>query len=137
MPVTSALNICMPPEEFSIGSTARVKSMIPIPPIHCISDRHICIPWLRSETVGITDAPVVVNPDIASKYASDMVSLVVLSRNGIIPKIEKTTQTRAVSRNPSRLPISNRRGLTQNAARAPQPSVDAIAIRNAYKSSSP
>ena len=52
IPVTSALNICIPPEELSIGSTAKVKRMIPMPPIHCIMARHRFMPWLigaRSE----------------------------------------------------------------------------------------
>lgn len=55
--------------------------------------------------------------------------------NGIIPKSEKTTHTSAVSRNPSRLPMSNRAGLTQAVARIPTARVTAMAQRNGIQSS--
>ena len=70
MPVTSALNICMPPEWLSMGMTASVNRIIPMPPIHCIMARHRCTPWLMSLTEFKTVAPVVVKPDMASKKAS-------------------------------------------------------------------
>ena len=95
----------MPPDELSIGMTARVKSMIPMPPIHCIMARQICMPWLMFSIESSTDAPVVVKPDMDSKKASLTDTGVELKMNGIMPKIEKTIQTIDVSRNPSRLPV--------------------------------
>ncbi len=105
MPVTSALNICMPPEWLSMGITARVNRIIPMPPIHCIRHRHICMPCEKLSIDRSTEAPVVVNPDIDSKKASLSVSGVPHSINGSMPKQENTIHTSDVIRNPSRLPI--------------------------------
>ena len=137
IPVTSALNICIPPDELSIGSTASVNRMIPMPPIHCISERHICTAWLSAALLSITEAPVVVKPDMASKKASDTLMLISLSMNGIIPNAENTTHTMAVSRNPQRLPISNLLGRTHVVTTIPVATVIAMAHRKASKSSSP
>ena len=98
MPVTSALNICMPPEWLSIGMTASVNSMIPMPPSHCMSARHRCMPWLMPSMLSSTEAPVVVKPDIASKKASGTLTALVQNRKGSMPKMENTTHTMAVSR---------------------------------------
>ena len=43
---------------------------MPIPPSHCENWRHIAIDWLSAGISVSTLAPVVVIPDIASKYAS-------------------------------------------------------------------
>ena len=70
MPVTSALNICIPPEVLSIGTTASVKRMIPRPPIHCVMHLQTSIDLGTLSSDGSTDAPVVVKPLIVSKKAS-------------------------------------------------------------------
>ena len=137
MPVTSALNICMPPDELSIGTTARVNRMIPIPPIHCISARHIWMEWLRLSMSSITDTPVVENPDIDSKNASLTDSCALLIMKGSMPKSEKTTHTKAVSRNPSRLPMLVRDGRTPNVINAPAPAVMPALMANGTRSPSP
>ena len=98
MPVTSALNICMPPEWFSRGTTASVNRMIPMPPIHCIKALHRWIPWPIPSTLGRMDAPVVVNPDTASKNASDIPMGREHSMKGSSPNSDSTIQTEAVSR---------------------------------------
>ena len=85
--------------------------MIPIPPIHCIIERQKRIPRGSSSTSIITDAPVVVNPDIVSKKPSVNPLTVPESRNGIIPKREKNTHTVAVSNKPSRLRMALLLGL--------------------------
>ena len=41
--------------------------MIPIPPSHCVNWRHMSIDWSSAEMSVRIEAPVVVNPDIASK----------------------------------------------------------------------
>ena len=105
IPVTSALNICIPPDELSIGMTASVKSIIPIPPIHCISARHISTECDRALMSSATDTPVVEKADMDSKNASVNLIGVEQSMNGTRPKNENTIQTSAVSRNPSRLPM--------------------------------
>ncbi len=105
IPVTSALNMSIPPEELSIGITAKVNSIMPIPPSHCMVARHMCMPWLICVTSSSTLAPVVVNPDIASKKASLKLIGILQNMNGSMPNMENTTHTIAVSRKPSRLLI--------------------------------
>ena len=111
MPVTSALNICIPPDELSIGMTASVNRIIPMPPIHCISERQTKMPWLMPEMSVRTDAPVVVKALMESKKASVKLSPGDPIMNGINPNSENITHTSDVSRNPSRFPISEKRGL--------------------------
>ena len=57
--------------------------------------------------------------------------------NGIIPKNEKITHTIAVSRNPSRFPISDRRGRDRKVMALPVTAVTATPMPNAAASSSP
>ena len=127
----------MPPDELSIGTTARVNSMIPIPPIHCISARQMWMEWLRLSMSSITDTPVVENPDMDSKKASLTESCVLLMMNGSIPKSENTTHTIAVRRNPSRLPMLVRDGRTPNVINAPAPAVIPALTANGIRSPSP
>ena len=56
--------------------------------------------------------------------------------NGIMPNMENTTQTSAVSRNPSRLAIADEAGFIQNVINAPVPRVTAMVIANAQMSDS-
>ena len=66
---TSALYSCIPPT-FRKGRTARLRTMIPMPPSHWVRSRQKRMPlgldWISVSTV----APVVVKPDMASKNAS-------------------------------------------------------------------
>ena len=59
----------MPPEP-TVGSTATTSTMTPIPPIHCVIDRQNSKPLDVASMSGVTVAPVVVNPDMASNSAS-------------------------------------------------------------------
>ena len=105
-PVTSALKSCSPLCLLSMGMTASVNSMIPIPPMKWVTERHRRMPCDWFSTDSIVDAPVVVSPDIVSKKASGTGSPHGSKMNGSMPKNENTTHVRLVSRKPSRLPIS-------------------------------
>ena len=59
-----------------------------------------------------------------------------MSRKGIIPKVENATQTMAVSRKPSRVPISRLRGLMPKAISDPTVRQPAAGQRNALTSGS-
>jgi hypothetical protein len=48
---------------------ARKRTMIPIPPSHCVNWRQRITDWSTPSMSVSTLAPVVVKPDIASKYA--------------------------------------------------------------------
>jgi len=95
----SSSNSCIPPT-LSCGRMAMAVTMIPIPPIHCRIARHSKIPRGMSSSPVSTVAPVVVRPEIDSNMAS--VKLMPSARNGIAAIMGRNTQTRTVSRNPSR-----------------------------------
>ena len=61
-----------------IGRMAIVKKTIPNPPIHCVRLRQKSIPCERDSISSSIVAPVVVNPDIVSKKALVMVSMLPL-----------------------------------------------------------
>ena len=88
MPVTSALNSCMPPAWLSIGSTASEKSIIPIPPTQCITARQKSMARGNTSTSAITVRPVVVNPDMVSMKAAATLSMEWVKKNGSIPNAE-------------------------------------------------
>ncbi|BAW31439.1 conserved hypothetical protein [Methanothermobacter sp. MT-2] len=48
----------------------RAKTMIPIPPSHCVNPRQKWILYGTMSKFGNIENPVVVKPDMASKYAS-------------------------------------------------------------------
>ena len=85
---------------FSIGSTARVKRIIPIPPIKCDMARHIRIPCEQFSTSVITEAPVVVIPETDSKKADATFSPVGHKIKGRVPKMEQSCQVIPVRRKP-------------------------------------
>ena len=85
--------------------------------------RHISTLCDADSTSVITDAPVVVNPDIASKKASVILLSALSKRNGNMPKREKNTHTLAVSNKPSRRCISVSRGRMPKVINAPAPHV--------------
>ena len=77
-----------------------------MPPIHCITHRHM-IMLLETVSDDVSKvAPVVVNPLIVSKKASVNESNTPLNRKGNMPNSEKTTHTEAVSTIASLRPIS-------------------------------
>ncbi len=59
----------MPPTPNS-GRMATPSTMKPMPPSHCVSARQNSTLLAFDSISVITDAPVVVKPDIDSKYAS-------------------------------------------------------------------
>ena len=69
MPGTSAAYNCIPPIP-SKGRIASERTIIPIPPIHCVNDRQKSNPCGNDSISVRIDAPVVVNPDMVSKKAS-------------------------------------------------------------------
>ena len=73
-----------------VGTRAKVNTTIPRPPIHCVMHRQNLSPWLSPSMSDITEAPVVVNPDMASNMAS---SILIPASNmyGIMPISEKST----------------------------------------------
>ena len=76
-----------------MGNTASVNRMIPMPPIHCMSERQKRMPWGRHSTSSRMVAPVVVNPDIVSKKASVRLVMLPWMRKGNMPNSEKMTHT--------------------------------------------
>ena len=90
--------ICIPPTRSS-GRKTIATTMIPMPPSHCNNPRHKSRPLGKSSNPENTVEPVVVRPDIASKYASTIVASVAPITKGIAPKIGKATQTPVVSKN--------------------------------------
>ena len=123
IPVTSLLKSDTPPRTLSMGNTASVNRMIPIPPIHCIIERQNTTPCGICSSPVSTVAPVVVKPAIVSKKASVTLSIAPLSKNGNMPKSEKNTHTTAVSRSPSRLRIDWLVGLIKSVIIIPDSTV--------------
>jgi hypothetical protein len=68
-PGVSARYSCMPPTPSS-GRIATANTMMPMPPSQCSEARHSVSACGRLSRPLMTVAPVVVRPDIASKYAS-------------------------------------------------------------------
>ncbi len=69
----------MPPTP-STGSTASVKTMMPIPPIHCVMLRQNRIPRGSASMSPRIVAPVVVKPETVSKNASVKPGMAPVSR---------------------------------------------------------
>ena len=83
------------------------STMMPIPPSHCVSERHSSNPagW-ASMSVRIV-APVVVKPEVDSNSAS-MANIGPLKRiHGIAPINDAVTQAAATSTNASRRPSTS------------------------------
>ena len=91
----SERKICMPPTRSS-GRNAMATTTIPIPPNHCVIDRHRRMPSGRCSSPTKTVPPVVVKPDMDSNIASVRLAPVAPSMNGIAPKIGRATQTPVV-----------------------------------------
>jgi hypothetical protein len=114
VPGISASMSCWPPTA-SRGRIASASTTIPSPPSHCVKLRH------RSSARGIasmsvsTVAPVVVNPDIDSKYASTgwWSCGSETTRYGIAPNAATASQVRVTTRKPSRQPTSSWLGVSR------------------------
>ena len=135
-PVASAANtFTLPPT--SDGRMAMVKNTIPKPPIHCISERQNSMPWGKVSRSSMMLAPVVVKPDMVSKYASVMLLMEPWIRNGNIPKKENTAQAAVTSTKASRrLRMFSALRPNERKSRAP-PMVIITESRKASTSSSP
>ena len=68
-PAISAPNIIMPLNP-NRGSSASDMTIIPMPPVHCVSALQNNMLWHCASTSVMTLAPTVVNPDMVSKRAS-------------------------------------------------------------------
>ncbi len=88
----------MPPTPSS-GRNTIATTTIPTPPNHCSMPRHKSTPCDMSSSPTITVDPVVVMPDIASKYASTTRRLDSPRNSGSAPNIGATNQMPVVSRN--------------------------------------
>ena len=76
--------------------------MMPMPPIQCSRCRHRLIDCGRSSRWLRIVEPVVVSPDIASKYASVKLRSGRAIMSGIAAEPDISTQDNVTSRNPSR-----------------------------------
>ena len=87
------------------GSTAIASTMIPMPPSHCVNWRQMPSDRLISSKSVTTDAPVVVNPDMPSKYASSGLESCSppSKRYGMPANAAASSHTSATTRNPSRM----------------------------------
>ena len=77
------------------------RTMIPMPPIHCVKDRQKAIPCESVPGSGMIDAPVVVNPAADSKNASVGLSMAPVRRYGSVPKIEIAIHASPTAAKPS------------------------------------
>ena len=91
----SMRNNCMPPT-LSIGKMATAMTMIPMPPTHCSSARHIRMPGGALSRPTMTVEPVVVRPDMASNTASVKLSCRSEKANGKAAKNVSATQVTVV-----------------------------------------
>ena len=78
---------------------------MPMPPSQCVVARHINMPRGTGSISRMTDAPVVVKPDIASKYASVKDGIVPSKIYGRQPMNEETIHASATQAIASRAPI--------------------------------
>ena len=88
------------PPTFIAGRTAIAMMMNPIPPIHCRIERQRRTDLGMDSTSGITDAPIVVSPDMVSNTAP-VKSRLVRSQIGIAPNRQPRIQTELVRMNMS------------------------------------
>ena len=71
-----------------LGTSATIKTTIPIPPSHWVSERHSNIDFGRASTSVSIVAPVVEKPEHISKKASITFGIDPCITNGIAAKIE-------------------------------------------------
>ena len=136
-PGSSDSIICSPPTR-SRGSTAIARTMIPMPPSHWLNWRHIPSDPLISLRSDATLAPVVVKPDIPSKYASIGLPSCELPDKtyGRAAKPAASSQVAETTRKPSRRPTRTEAPAVSRSSAKPTPLVIAPAARNGQKGSS-
>ena len=84
-----------------MGTTARRKTSTPIPPIQCVSDLQISEACDIASTLVSMEEPVVVNPDTVSNIASVNLGISPVTRKGMQPHRERSSQLEAVTTQPS------------------------------------
>ena len=77
-----------------LGRMARKSMMMPRPPSQWVRLRQKRVAWGTISTLVMTDAPVVVKPDMVSKKASVKRGSVPPRMYGRLPKRENMIQTR-------------------------------------------
>lgn len=89
------------PSMLIAGSSATVNIRIPIPPIQWVNERHKSMLFGRISTSGTAVAPVVVNPDTASKNALAGFGIAPVKIYGRQPKIQQRVQDTTTINEPS------------------------------------
>ena len=109
---------------------------MPMPPSHCVNWRHMSNERGSSSGAATMLAPVVVKPDIASKYA--LIGLLSGSSPektyGSAPKPAATIHVSDTTRKPSRMPTRSLPRVTNSSAQ-PTPAAIAPAARYGQKRS--
>ena len=95
------------------GSTARVNTSTPMPPIQWVKERQKRTPRGRCSISRRMVEPVVVKPETASKYASTMWGMAPEKTKGKAPKKDRMTQLSPATAMPSRAVKSFRAGLSK------------------------
>lgn len=90
-----------------VGSTRRVNTTTPTPPIKCVDDLQNISPLGSASISFRIVAPVVVNPDTDSKKALERVNSPPHIRYGSIPNIHERSQANIVTAKPSESVISS------------------------------
>ncbi len=110
--------------------------MIPMPPSHWVNWRHMATERGRASMSVSTVAPVVVKPDIASKYASNGLESCGTSARRYVraPYEAAHSHVSATTRNPSRTPTDETSPVALSSAQ-PAPLVIAPAARNGHTGS--
>ena len=101
-PGVSALNAWLPPTP-SMGKTATASTTTPMPPSHTRKVRHTLMEPGSWSIFEMVVAPVVVKPDMVSKYASVKLRPGILSIRGMVAIPGSTIQVSADSKKPSLL----------------------------------
>jgi len=118
----SLRNSFMPPP-FSEGSTATATRMMPMPPIHCVTERQSRRPAGRASTSAKMEPPVVLIPETLSNKLLLKLMPRSANRNGKVPVRLSSTQLKAVAMNSARggrWPICPRARACSRAARPKQ-----------------
>ena len=114
------------------------RTTIPMPPSQCVVARHISMPRGTGSISRMTDAPVVVKPDIASKYASVKEGIVPSNMYGRQPTNEAAIHASVTHAIASRAPMLPRFAPRPASARRPDSARPASAeSRNALMSRVP
>ncbi len=81
---------------------ASASTMMPMPPNQCSAQRHRLIAGGSESTPVRTVDPVVVRPEVVSKYASVKLKFGIASSSGIVAAPAINTHASVTSRKPSR-----------------------------------